>query len=245
MAEVKHLLVLANSARDGRHCVAGKLAVPRPDGNFDVAPRWIRLSDPSTEEGAVPYLNTICPGHGPVRPLDVVKVPLKESCNNPDHPEDCFFDPTLKWEYVASVSIDALAQVADNPKALWNQGSEAKSVPAGYVRQMGDGGATLYLIKAPANWKFTFWKEVNPFAQNEKTIRRLEFTYAGRYHEFSVTDTDFTRRHGIFNRMKLYEQQMLTVPNPANAYFCLSLTRLTSPNFDRKHYKICATIFEP
>ena len=76
-----------------------------------------------------------------------------------------------------------------------------------------------------------------------KTFRRLEFTYAGVRHDFSVTDTAFTNRHAVFDKMQMYNHQTLPVPNPAGAFFCLSLTKL-SPKFSREHYKICATLFE-
>jgi hypothetical protein len=76
----------------------------------------------------------------------------------------------------------------------------------------------------------------------------LTFSYAGEYHEFSVTDKAFTSRHNIYNRATEM-RQTLTVPDPNNVYFCLSLTRLTPPDvnlrFSLHHYKICATIFEP
>ena len=71
MAETKYILVLANSARAGKYCVAGKIATPRDDGTFDILQQWVRLTDPQNAEGAVPYAATICPGHGQIHPLDI------------------------------------------------------------------------------------------------------------------------------------------------------------------------------
>jgi hypothetical protein len=244
MSETKYILVLANSARVGKHCVAGKVATAFEGTNFDIGKDWIRLTDPrDKEEGAVPYTNTICPGHGSVRRLDLVKVTLQDRCNDADHPEDWHFDPASPWEYVATANSSCLSDIADAPPQLWHYTDDSKSVPAGYVRAMGAAAATLYLIKAPSGWTFTHWKEDNQFVQMPKTFRRLEFKYASTHHDFSVTDTAFTSRHKIFDKMQMYNHQTLPVPNPAGAFFCISLTKL-SPKFSRYHYKICATLFE-
>ena len=108
---------------------------------------------------------------------------------------------------------------------------------------MGALAAILYLIKSPPGWTFTHWKEQNQFGPMPKTFRRLEFSYAGVRHDFSVTDTEFTRRHDVYNKMQMYAPQKLPIPNPERAFFCLSLTKLTL-QFSREHYKICTTIFE-
>ena len=244
MPETKHVLILANSVRSKKHCVAGKIAAPRADGNYDIGPGWVRLTDPRVPDGAVPYASTICPGKGSVRPLQIIKVALQGSCNDANHPEDWNFDPAQTWTFENSITFETLHIVADAPPGLWHDGSADNSVPAGYVPKMQTPAATLYLIKAPPGWSFSFWKEWNSFEQRSDVKRKLSFTYAGEYHEFSVTDKAFTNRHNIYNRAT-ETHQSLVVPNPDNVYFCLSLTRLTPPDFDRKHYKICATVFEP
>ncbi len=242
MAEAKFILVLANSARAKKHCVAGKVATPLGGGKFTVTDEWIRLADPRDEEGAVPYANTICPGRGMVRPLQIIQVVVQGPCGNPDHPEDWYFEPSIPWELVATAGFPALHSIADHPETVWHDSAESHTVPAGYLRSMGAHAASLYLLKAPAEWTFTFWRRWNPSENRDEIKRRLAFTYAGQAHEFSVTDTDFTSRHNIYDRAT-EERQSLESPNP-NAYFCLSLTKLR-PQFNRKHYKVCATVFEP
>jgi hypothetical protein len=131
--------------------------------------------------------------------------------------------------------------MADQPRILWDDGGENRSVAAGYVRKMANQAASLYLIRAPADWAFTYWKTWNAFEKRDEVKRKLTFSYAGRPHEFSVTDIAFSTRHHIYDRAT-EEIQTLRSGNP-NVWFCLSLTKLT-PEFSRKHYKICATIFE-
>jgi hypothetical protein len=246
MTEARHILILANSARAGKHCVAGKVATLLDDGKFDIGGQWIRLTDPREPEGAVPFANTICKGHGSVRPLQIVKVTLRDHCANPDHPEDWYFDPDKSWELSGRANTSVLAAIADNPPGLWHDGIEFKSVTAGYVRAMNKDAASLYLLKAPEGFKITYHKEFSSFKGHDRKIRKLELRFAGKLHDFSVTDPAFYRRFKLPGAVSEWPVAPVTlaVPNPENVYFCLSLTKLTPPDFDRKHYKICATIFE-
>lgn len=244
MAETKCILILANSARAGKHCVAGKFVTPLADGKFNVSHQWIRLNCPNDPEGAVPYIDTFCPSHGSVRPLDIVRVVLGLKCNDADHPEDWNYDPSQRWEFVARFAPTNLSSITDTPDFIWHDGIQNNAVTAGYVRDMQNSPATLYLIRAPNGWAFSYWKEWNSFKGKDTTQRKLTFSYANQTHEFSVTDTFFTLRHKIFEKAT-GQIQTITVKDLPNVFFCLSLTKLTPPNFNRCHYKICATIFEP
>lgn len=248
MPETRHILILANSEREGGRCIAGKLATQIDDDNFDVSDQWIRLNNPtSTTGGAVPYGHTLCrpPNRNPVRPLDFVKVTLLNPCNNPDHPEDWNYDPNVPWEWVGVAKHDCLAPIVDTPKILWHDGNN-KSVRAGYIPRMTKP-ASLYLIKAPKGWSFEHFKEWNQTTGYNKKRRRLKMFFGGHYHDFAVTDSEFDRRFKLPNASSSWPDNptVLAVPNPDDVYFCLSLTGLTPPNFVSHHYKICATIFEP
>src|SRR5438874_2572132 len=111
MAETKFILILANSVRSQKHCVAGKIAVPQADGTYDIGNEWIRLTDPRVPDGAVPYTSTICPGNGSVRPLQLIKAVLQGSCNDVNHPEDWNFEPTQNWSFENSTTFEALTLV--------------------------------------------------------------------------------------------------------------------------------------
>lgn len=247
MPETKHILILANSEREGGRCIAGKLATPLEGENFDIGQQWIRLNNPSTTGGgAVPWQHTRCrPQGAPLQPLDIITVTLLDRCNNPDHPEDWNYDPNQSWKWVATANIGCLAGVVDSPLTLWHDGND-KAVQAGYVRTMAQP-ASLYLIKAPNGWTFEHFKEWNQTKGYDKKRRRLKMTFGGRYHDFSVTDSGFDKRFNLPGAVSRWPDipTRLTVPNPNNVYFCLSLTGLTPPKFISHHYKICATIFEP
>ncbi len=242
MSETKYILVLANSERAGGRCVAGKVATPLEGNDFDIGQQWVRLNNPTTKEGAVPYMDTVCrPDHTAVRPLDLIQVTLLDPCNNPDHPEDWSYDPAQKWKWVATATTKDLAGIVDNPPRLWHV-AESDTVPAGYIRTMQPPPASLYLIKAPQGWAFRYFKEWNQFKGYDKKRRRLQFSFAGNYHDMSVTDPEFDRRFKLPGATSQWASmpETLTVPNPAGWYFCLSLT----PELNGKQYKICATFFE-
>jgi len=71
-----------------------------------------------------------------------------------------------------------------------------------------------------------------------KWVRDLSFNHAGTYHEFSVTDPIFMRP--IWNRMT-DTPQLMKFPDASNHFLCLS----SGVEFHGRHYKICATIFQP
>jgi hypothetical protein len=240
MSESKLIVILANSIRSTDRCIAGKELVLKEDGTYDVGP-WIRLADRSTKEGAVPANVAYCAGHRWVKILDVVRVVLQFPCDNPDHPEDWWLEPHQPWEFVETRTVADLPNFADHPYSLWHTG-ESDAVFAGYVRDMGVQAASLYLVKAPEQWSLTYYKEYNSFKGYDKKYRKLELTFAGKYHEFSVTDLGFDRRFNLPSAVSQWPNpgETLTVPNPAGCYFCLSLT----PEFNSRHYKVCATIFE-
>lgn len=156
--ETKHILILANSIRRGKKCIAGKELIPKKGGGYTIGP-WIRMAHPNDPDGAVPEQSTDCPRHGFARVLDIVKITFRGRCNDPDHPEDWWFDPFRKWEFVVHGGPSWLRHVVDKPVSLWHDGEDA-SVQHGYVRRMGADAATLYLIKAPAEWSFIYWKEM-------------------------------------------------------------------------------------
>jgi hypothetical protein len=238
MFQNKTILILANSVRDGKHCVAGKV-INQTDGQFTLTNEWIRLSNPCDEgEGAVSYLHTVCTGGRATAPMDIIKVGLQAPCNNPDHPEDVTYVPQQKWEFVATASRKDLDLIVDRPEQLWHDAAAAHSIPAGYIRSMPQP-STLYFIKAPADAVFQFWRMFDRFKNKEDVKRKLHLTYNGVRHTFSATDYAFTNRHKLFERAS-NKVQCIPVPN---AYLCVSLTKLT-PKFADKHWKICATILE-
>src|SRR5687767_14339172 len=129
MAETKHIIILANSVRAGKHCVAGKELIPTKSNEkqYDVGP-WIRLTDPNEPSGAVSASSTRYRTGGLAQTFDIAKITLSSPCNDPNHPEDWFFDPTQPWEFIERGDPGVLPNLADQPKTIWHDGGENKSV---------------------------------------------------------------------------------------------------------------------
>ena len=241
-AMVKTLVILANSIRESHRCVTGKELIPRGP-KYDVK-GWIRLAHPETERGAVPVESTICADGASAAVLDIVEVKVLGPCADPNHPEDWHFDPRAAWKRIRSVPGKGLAKLADKPPSLWKHGKDSRHVPEGYVSEMPEP-ASLYLVGAPKDWHVYYWKErVDAPEQSgkfvNKTRRRLSFRYGEHYHEFEITDPAFIERYALFENAKEDEYQEVGIERREGAYFCLSLT----PEWQGRHYKIAATIFE-
>jgi hypothetical protein len=234
--ETKHVILLANSIKNKKRCVAGKEVFPTRDGRYRPG-KWIRMTDPNSEDGAVSELSLVTETGRRLQVLDIAQIPLRGCCNDPNHPEDWWFEPSIKWRFVERKTRTVLPHLVDRPSELWGS-LYPESVPAGYVKNMGKDASSLYLIRAPDGVKFRYWKEMNPETTKERRLQRLTFSMANSLHDFSVTDPLFTRRHGIYEKTT-EELQIIDFPKESDLYLCLSLT----PELNGKHYKICATIF--
>ena len=210
---VTQLVILANSFRSAHRCIAGKIVTPGR-GKYEIK-EWIRLAHPDTDTGAVPLESTVCDDGSFASVLNIVEVKLLQKANDPNHPEDWFFDPRHKWRKIRSVGEKALSRLADQPDELWKQGRDARAVPAGYVAGMQQP-ASIYLVAALRDWRVFYWKEQvaspdHPGALLEKTRRRMNFRYNGAFHEFEVTDPEFLKRYSLFENAKLDEFQEVPV----------------------------------
>ena len=134
MSETKTIIILANSERAGQRCVAGKEII-RTDDTW-TSGAWVRFSDPSTKEGEVPWRRTTYHGGGHAEVLDIAEVDFDRPAQDPDHPEDWLLSAGSQWRKVGSLSFNDLTRLTDQPATLWNDGSDVRSVRAGFVRQM-------------------------------------------------------------------------------------------------------------
>jgi hypothetical protein len=239
MSASKAIVILANSVRSGHRCVAGKELIL--DGDTWRVGHWIRLTDPGTKDGSVRYELTRCRGGEEVSVLDVVEVPMQKAVGDNDHPEDWFVDTSQRWTHLTRLTEEQLSLLADEPKDLWRDGGDGRSVPAGYVRKMG-APSTLFLIENPLNARVSFWKERGATARDadetvEKVRMRLTCVYGGVTHTFDVTDPRFTDKYHLFERAET-KQQTMRLETPL--HLCVSLTR----PWNGRQYKIAATIFE-
>lgn len=236
MARTIQFLILANSIRQRDRCIAGKELEEREKGRCEGV-RWLRLADPSTEDGAVPAIRTRMQKGDWASVLDVVELQVNDFCGDENHPEDVWLVNSVVWKPVGKYSVKELKWFVDKPETLWSIPGSAKSVELGYVPTMKPP-ASLYLIQLERESPIDYWKEKGTDGR-EKTQMRMRLTYRGRSHELAVTDPVFTARYEIYQQAEMNRTKTLYVQG--GTYVCVSLTR----EWKGRQYKIAATILEP
>jgi hypothetical protein len=204
--------------------------------------KWIRLRDPATPEGEVRLEAMHYTSGDLARVLDVAEVPLERPAGDCNHPEDWMLALNRPWRRFGWLPFGELSALADRLLELWHDGTHERWVPAGFIPRMSEP-SSLALLENPPECRVTWWRELapdpdHPGALLEKTRRRLSLRFAGRLHEFDITDPEFTRRHRLFDTAELNRPQTLDLKPPL--FLCLSLTR----PWQGKHYKICAAVFQ-
>lgn len=235
MAIRKQVLILANSIRLRDRCVAGKELVRAPDGHYE-AGGWIRFADRSHPEGAVPAIRTRLADGGWAEVLDVLELEFEGSCEDPNHPEDCWIRPGAAWAATGRYNFADLRYFADAPETLWHSAEDNRYVEEGYIPTMRPP-ASLYLIRLDRDAAVESRQEKGSDGRT-KTQMRMKLVYRGRTHELSITDPVFTEKHNLYQERQGSRGKLMV---PAGSYVCTSLTR----EFNGRHYKIAATIIEP
>lgn len=95
---IRHLIILAESAKYGNYCVAG----------VDVETgAWIRpISEKPELEDAVPIDDLKYPDDSRVELLDVVEIKFSDrAANNPIQPENFFYNEKYFWQKVGRVTL--------------------------------------------------------------------------------------------------------------------------------------------
>lgn len=230
MAERRRLLVLANSAKTGGRCLAGKFVEQNERGVW-VADGWCRpvLPDGNGHDampsGACDQFN----------PLDVIQIDLDGPLPSSGQPEN------WRWQVNTAISLEttlnqtrnSVAPLAESPADLWldppsGRPDEVRSTYA--VRQ------SLYLVQAQ-----DLWLHLSIDLTQRKRIH-AEFRYNGHlYEHIPVTDPIILRilsrqfpNNGQTTRMQL--------KNRDNYWLTLSISLPFGPRNAR--YKFVAAIID-
>ena len=186
------LVILANSIKFGKHCVAGKLVN---------TPQWIRLvSDIQGSELDDSYVIVSNQyGNYPVKTLQKVHVNILSRVPLINQPENCLVDINTRWRQNYKISFSQLNPYLDMPDSLWDIGDRV-SYTAIQNRNIAIQNS-LFLVKVQNLRLFTteFQGRVRP---------RAEFMYNNNLYNLSVTDPNFTN---LLNKEQNYLEAILCI----------------------------------
>lgn len=167
------IVILANSVKHGKHCVAGKCVQTK---------RWIRAvankEGKELTDNQASYTNKY--GNFIVKPKQKIEMNLSGHVPMINQPENYLIDNT-RWNQRYKIENSELNQYLDYPASLWGQGSNVS-----YSRVM-NGDITieqsLYLVKV----------ELLQLYINNYNKRRAKFTYNNIGYDLPVTDPQFNK----------------------------------------------------
>jgi hypothetical protein len=168
-------------------------------------------------------------------PFDVVEIPTTSNEDSPTQPENWYIQPSAQWRKTATWGRKEAEQLIETPNNLWlERGVNQDRVTPQYLLSREDH-QSLYLIK-PKN--FCFSVEVTAWEGVERKRARGIFAYGTQTYNFSMTDPVARRKY--FPSWPSVPIGRTEPKQNTDLLICMSLT----PEFNRYHYKIVATVVE-
>lgn len=217
----KTIVCLANSRKTGGRCVAGK----EQDGGDWIRPvssrptAEVNIEERQYENGKEPQI------------LDVIEVCMVGAAPHGHQQENHIIDVGYYWTRRGSAQWNELADLADDPQTLWENGHSTYAgnndrVPVAQAVQYQN---SLFLIQ-PQQVTISVETPGAAFGNHKKAVR-AGFRYNGVWYDMKVTDYDVER---------LYLQKDVGVyPLEQPCYFCVSLAEAHTDGYC---YKLIATI---
>ena len=214
---IKHIAILAKSAKNLNFCVAG----------ISRTGEWVRpISQNAETAEAVSHDAMVYPSEIEPNILDVVEIKfLKTPVNNPFQPENIFYDEEFFWQKVNSTTLEKIIKwrgFDHREKIFYNYD---RRVDAGFVQRQ-DKRESLLLLPV----KNLFIKIVQ---SNTHKKFYANFIYNGRkYFKFSVGDIAVRNNFENHGEGEYFFRESAVV-----------LFSLTNPYKDNRCYKIVAQVF--
>ena len=231
---IKRILVLANSTKHHpMRCVAGRELIEAAGGKSQWG-GWVRPVS-SHDEGALNAGERRLADASDAKPLDMVRLPLDCSENNPLQPENWLIHKGEAWTKESAIDVQALLLLLDEPESLWLDPAQKNDRASGPFLQRLPNLQSLYLIR-PEGFHFHIRSRV--WEGYTKKQQRGLFTYRGRHYDFALTDPLIGQKY--FPDYPRTPEGYIPPGDPRRVLVCVSLT----PPFHDLHYKIIATVFE-
>lgn len=179
------IVILANSAKHGEHCVAGKLLNSR---------EWVRLvgnakgSALSREQASMTNHIT---GNWLVKPLQRIVMNIGPAAPLPHQPENYICEPG--WVQNYSIRMHELATYVDAPNSIWGPAPRISEAEIAFGKKIEQ---SLYLVKV----------ENLQLYKPDITKSRVTFRYNGIEYDLPSTCTDFNK---ILNGEKAHNNHVV------------------------------------
>ncbi|WP_083517889.1 dual OB domain-containing protein [Desulfomicrobium orale] len=177
------IVILANSIKHKKHCVAGKCVSTK---------KWIRPVSDETggalSRSQVAYQNPY--GIFIAKPLQKISIGLLRQVPLLHQPENYLIDNSV-WTQNFNIPYTGLSQFLDNPSDLWGTSDRVEylSIDYGLVQII----QSLYLVVVN---NLVFYKNIN-------NKRRASFTYKENIYDLAVTDPNFDSHENNQYRSKV------------------------------------------
>lgn len=183
----KELIILANSIKHGKHCVAGKCVS---------SGEWIRpvSNDAGGELSSDQIKAQNIYGNFSVKPLQRVEMDFIRHVPLKNHQPENYLVSSIKWKQRFKIDKSDLITILDNPVNLWGGDSRVQYTDINNLCI----NSSLYLVQV---------SNLN-LIKNFDEKRKARFVYMGIEYVLPVTDPYFDT---LYENMKSYDKAILTV----------------------------------
>ena len=185
----KRIIVLANSAKNDEHCIAGKEVFVK--NNKVTYGGWIRPVSRRGDEGAISIAQCSFKGGRCPRIWDIVDVPVEEPESYAPQPENWIIDETKSWSKVA-LDFELPGVPLDAPPNLWIDATQKNDrvYPANLASI--NQNASLYLVQPQNLCLRVGWYSFRD--EPPKHRRRAYFDYKGVSYDLAMRRSFLGRR---------------------------------------------------
>lgn len=235
----KFICILADSAKNEAHCIAGREVEQTASGGWKLKNGWVRpISHRPKGELFGAEAKLVSTGKVP-KLLDIVEIPLEGKGEVEGQPEDWLIEKKNPWKYCGQLSQNALVKMLEEPDDLWLQPkTKSDRITPAYLRTHPK--PSLYLINPES---FEVHVEKRTWEEKTTSHRRVQFTYRGHRYDWGLTDLSFTKQY-CEKPWTMDEGLVPGAPTSVNA-LCVSLSPPISfgPGLPEFHYKLAAGVF--
>lgn len=199
---IKRIVVLANSRREGLHCIAGKEIFRDSNQKLRIGD-WIRPVPLCRDEGLQESVCSVSDVGGlrQVQFGDIIEIDLKGPQPTDFHPENWILEKTT-WKLIKHLPKKLYSELIDKPVDLWGRNSFVPCPVGGgtglghlsFVGTAETRNCSLMCISVPGHIHLTN-------EEDERGARqKVGFTFNDFYYtQFSLTDVSWpvTRSEGV------------------------------------------------